>query len=334
MAAAWTRFKQSLGRWFRREPRPGRWIDGAAWSIHGWIGFRPWMLPRRRYRLYVPRGHRRLRRAPLIVLVHGCKQTPDEFARGSRIEALADDKVALLLMPDQSDAANPYRCWNWFDPRTAHGKGEAAIVAAMIGKVVRRYRVDRERVLVAGISAGAALAAILGIHHRDRVRAVATLAGIACGAASSAFTALTVMRRGPETDIADIARESALVQRATQAVPLLAIQGMADDVVAPRHACALVRQFLAANGLAVPAGAVTTLPDATRDTRDVATLPYVVRTREWDREDRTIARLVEIESLGHAWSGGDASIKFNDARAPDATALVGRWLEELAPPRG
>ena len=319
-----------LKRLFRREPVPGRWLDGSAWSVHGWIGFRPWILPRRRYRLYVPRGHRRWQRASLIVLIHGCKQTADELARGARIAALADDKGVLVLMPDQADGANPYRCWNWFDARTSRGLGEAAIVAAMIAKVRRRWRVD-DRVLVAGMSAGAALAAVLGIHHRDVVGAVATHSGIASGAAASAFSALTVMRRGPETDVADIAREAARAQRAGHPVRLLALQGMADDVVAPRHACALVRQFLAANGVDVPAGAVTSIPAADRDTRDVSTLPYVVRTREWHRDGKPLVRLVETESLGHAWGGGDGAMAFNDARAPDATALVGVWLDDAFP---
>jgi poly(3-hydroxybutyrate) depolymerase len=106
---------------------------------------------------------------------------------------------------------------------------------------------------------------------------------------------------------------------------------MADDVVAPRHACALVRQFLAANGVDVPAGAVTSIPAADRDTRDVSTLPYVVRTREWHRDGKPLVRLVETGSLGHAWGGGDAAIAFNDARAPDATAQVGDWLDDAFP---
>jgi poly(hydroxyalkanoate) depolymerase family esterase len=317
-----------LSRLFRREPAPGRWTDGAAFSYHGWIGFRPWLWPRRHYRLYLPRGHGRFRRAPLIVLLHGCHQTPDDFAEGTRIATLADALGALVLMPAQSDAANPYRCWNWFDARTAAGKGEAAIVAKMIGKVSRRHRIDRARVLVAGLSAGGALAATLGLHHRQRVRAVLTHSGLASGAAASAFTALTVMRRGPETDIAELAREAVRATAPGSIVPLLAVQGMADDLVAPRHACALARQYLAANGVDVPAGAVTTLPAADRDVRDTTALPYVTRTREWRRDGRTLVRLVEIESLGHGWSGGVGAPPFYDARGPDATALAGEWLVE------
>jgi poly(hydroxyalkanoate) depolymerase family esterase len=313
---------------FRREPAPGRWTEGAAWSWHGWIGFRPWTLPRRPLRLYRPRGHSRWKRAPLIVLLHGCKQTADDIARGTRIAALADAQGALVLCPEQVDGANPYRCWNWFDPRTASGKGEAAIVAAMIRKVRRAHRVDADRVLVAGMSAGAALAAVVGLHHRDHVSSVFTHAGIASGAALSAFTALTVMRRGPETDIAVIARQ-AVREASPRVVTLCVVQGLADDVVAPRHAAALGRQYLAASGSDVPAGSETTLPPADFDARDLSSLPYAVREREWRRDGKPVVRLVEIDNLGHAWGGGDDALPFNDARAPDVTAMLGKWLEDM-----
>src|SRR5512134_1604868 len=86
----WTRVKSAFARWFRRPPRPGRWVEGHATSLHGLVWFRPWVFPRRRFRLYLPRGFSLAKRAPLIALIHGCRQTPEEFARGTRIEALAD----------------------------------------------------------------------------------------------------------------------------------------------------------------------------------------------------------------------------------------------------
>ncbi len=322
----WTRFKAALGRLFRREPAPGRWLEGSAFSWHGVVGFRPWVLPRRDYRLYLPRGHRRGADSPLIALIHGCHQNADEIARGTRIAALADKVGALVLIPTQKDAANPYRCWNWFDPRTAAGKGEAAIVAAMLDKVQRRYGIDAARTLVAGMSSGGALAAILGLRHPRLIRNVLTHSGIAAGAATSAFTAVTVMRRGPETDVASIAQAARKRAGHDEPVRLLAIQGMADDVVASRHAAALVRQYLAFNGVAVPAGAESTLPAPDSTERDASTLPHVTRTREWRREDTPIVRLVEIEGLGHAWCGGDASLPFNTKGPPDATSMIADWL--------
>jgi poly(hydroxyalkanoate) depolymerase family esterase len=322
----WSRFKARVGGWFGRPAPFGRWVRGGAWSLRGFIGTQPLVIPRRRFRLYVPRGWSRQAPAPLVALIHGCKQTSDEFALGTRIEALADRAGVLVLMPRQKRTANPYRCWNWFDRRTAEGMGEAAILAAMIRKVLRRYRADPARVVAAGISSGAGLAAILGVRFPGLVGGVVAHSGIACGAATSALTALAVMKRGPETDVAAIAAEARRASGTGAPVRLLVVQGSDDEVVAARNAAALARQFLALNGVDVPAGAATTLPSPDRDDRDATDLARVVRTREWSVDARPLVRLVEVEGLGHAWSGGDASLPFNDARPPDATAMLGAWL--------
>lgn len=330
MASLWSRFKATLGRWFRREPAPGRWLETSAFSLHGMIWFRPWLLPRRDFRLYLPRGFRRRKPAPVIALLHGCQQTAEEVAQGTRISALADAIGAVVVVPHQQDAANPHRCWNWFDRRTAAGKGEAAIVAAMIDKVARHYRTDPKRVIVAGLSSGAALAAVMGVRFPSLVCGVVTHSGIAAGAAYSAFTAVSVMARGPETDIAAIAQEARRdADRDAPSVPLLAIQGLDDDVVPSRHAAALVRQYLAFNGIDVPPGAVTTLPPADRTER-VASTPRTTVTREWLRNGRPVARLVEVEGLAHTWSGGDPALPFNAEGPPDATAMIGDWLRAVS----
>lgn len=313
---------------FRREPAPGRWVEGSTFCLSGIVWLHPFLVPRRSFRLYVPRGYGRRPRAPLLVLLHGCKQTAPELAQGTRIAAWADANRVLVLMPEQAGSANPYGCWNWFDTRTASGKGETAIVVRMVEKVAGRWRADRERIVVAGMSAGAALAAILGVRHPEIFRAVAAHSGIACGAAASPYTALSVMKRGPETDVASLARRA----RGTRdlRVPLLAVHGAVDDVVAPRNAEALARQFLALNGIDVPHGGDSALPPPFIDTRDASRLPHVTRTREWHRDGAAVVKLVEVQSLGHAWSGGDPATPFNDPRAPDATAMIGAWLFGLA----
>jgi len=322
----WSRIKARIAGWFGAPAPFGRWVKGGAFSIHGVVGTQPLLIPRRRFRLYVPRGWARDTPVPLLALIHGCQQTAEEFAQGSHVEALADRVGALVLMPRQKGTANPYRCWNWFDRRTADGKGEAAIVAAMIGDVLRRYRADPLRVVAAGISSGAGLAAILGVRFPALVRGVVVHSGIACGAAASAFTALTVMKRGPETDVAGIAADARHASGTDAPVRLLAIQGRDDAVVAERNAAALARQYLALNGVDVPGGAATTLPPPDRDDRDATDSAHVVRVREWSRDGRPLVRLVEVECLGHAWSGGDAALPYNDAAAPDATAMLEAWL--------
>jgi poly(hydroxyalkanoate) depolymerase family esterase len=329
--SAWQRLRSWLARLWRGAPAPGSWIDGHASALGGWIALAPAVLPRRAWRLYVPAGASRWRAQPLVVLLHGCKQAADAFARGTRIEALADARGAYVLMPVQHEGANAWRCWNWFDARTAAGTGEAAIVLAAMREALRWRRVDADRTIVAGLSAGAGLAAIVGLHHADRVRGVFAHSGVAVGAAASALTALAVLKRGPETDVAATGRDAR--QDAgddARDLPAVIVQGLADDVVAPRHAAALARQFLARNGLEVPAGTETSLPAADRDAREAPVHGRAYRVREWLRDGRLAVRLVEVEGLGHAWSGGDASLPFHDAEPPDATAMLGDLLDRVS----
>ncbi len=318
----------------RRPPEPGRFIPGAKSAFSGFLRTLPWIWPRREYLVYVPRGWSRWKRAPLLVFCHGCRQTPEEFAEGTRIAALADASGCLVLLPRQKDSANAWRCWNWFDAATAGGAGESAIVAAMIRKVRRRYRADRHRVLVVGMSAGGALAAALGVRHPKLVHAVAVHSGLACGAATSAFTAISVMQRGPDNDVEAIAAKAATDARSHLPVPLLAIHGGGDTVVGAVNAAMLVRQYLRLNGHpAVDAVGVAprALPPADLERTDAAPGERSCTTREWRVGDRLVARLVWIDGLGHAWSGGDDALPFNDALGPDATALVRDFLRDALP---
>jgi poly(hydroxyalkanoate) depolymerase family esterase len=326
----WTRVKAFFGRLFAPEAAPGRFESGSKWTFKGIVASAPLIGPSREYLVYIPKGRSWWRRAPLVVLCHGCKQTPEEFARGTRITELADAHGFVVLLPRQKESANPWRCWNWFDVRTMRGKGEAAIVAAQIRSVRRRYRCDRKRVLVAGMSAGGALAAIMGVRYPGLVSAVAVHSGLACGAAKSPMTAIAVMQAGPEQDvgaIADAARSGAAPS--TLPIPLLAMHGDRDNVVAPRNAPALVRQYLHLNGHAAAGeGTESGLPAADREDRRELPSGRAEIVREWRIGDRLVARFVEVTGLGHAWSGGDASLAYNDAEAPDATALVGAFLAD------
>jgi poly(hydroxyalkanoate) depolymerase family esterase len=309
---------------------PGRWESEADLGLRRALEDAPHR--RRELIFYVPAGWSREMKAPLVVLCHGCNQTPEEFAQGTRIAALADRHGWLVLMPRQAPWANSLRCWNWFGPSTMRGGGEAAIVAAMVRVVRRRYRADPRRVVAVGISAGAALAAVLGMHFSRYVRAVVAHSGLACGAATSAMAASDVMHRGPQTDVEAIGTQARA--GATLPVPLLAIHGASDSVIAPVNAIALVRQYLRFNGhpaanAELASSAELPRPDSERtertaDDRDVTTL-------EWRVGDRLIVRYVVIAGLGHAWSGGDEALPFNDARAPDASALLSEFLRDALP---
>jgi len=330
--SAWSRIKTFFRRLFRREVAPGRFEPGARFAWHGVLGATPLVWPSREYLVYVPRGWSRWRRSPLLVLCHGCRQTPEAFADGTRIAAWADAQRTLVLLPRQKEAANAWRCWNWFDSRTIAGHGEAAIVAAQVEAVAARYRVDPQRIVVAGMSAGGALAAVVGVRHPDSVRAVVVHSGLACGAAVSAMSALAVMKSGPEADVEALAQAARLsAPSRALPVPLLAIHGEQDGVVAPRNAVALVRQYLALNGRAIGAADAagptsTALPDADATARESLPDGREVTTRDWHVAGRLVVRFVSIAGLDHAWSGGEGALPFNDARPPDALALIDAFV--------
>ena len=329
IARIWSRTKEAFARWFRRAPAPGRFESGSKSSFHGWVTTAPIVWPSRDYLVYVPKGRSQWKRAPLLVLCHGCRQTPEEFAQGTRVVDLADRTGCVVLLPRQKDTANPWRCWNWFEQRTMHGKGEAAIVAAQIRRVRRLYRIDRKRVLVAGMSAGGALAAIMGVRYPGLVSAVAVHSGLACGAASSTMTAIGVMQRGPDRDVAQVGSDARARAPGNVRVPLLAIHGERDPVVTPRNAEALVAQYLRLNGCTeAPDHASPALPAA--DVEQHATLSdgRTETIREWRRDGQLVVRHVEVGGLGHAWSGGDTSLPYNEAGPPDATALVGGFFAD------
>ncbi len=325
----WTRVREWFSRLFRRKPpEPGRFELDSKSSFRGFLASAPWIWPGREYLVYVPKGHSNWRRVALLVLIHGCRQTPEEIAAVTRITALADDIGCLVLLPRQNPRANVWGCWNWFDQATSRGWGETAIVAAQIRAVRRKYRIDRKRVFVAGLSSGGGLASTLGVRRPTLVAGAFVHSGVACEAAASPLTALAVLKFGADTDVAGIAaaaREKAHPD--VLPVPLVAIQGARDDVVAPVNAAQLVRQYLALDGHpAAATGAAADLPPPDRVEEMTTAENRVVTTSEWRVAGRLVARHVLVSELGHAWSGGDDRYPYSDAHAPDATALLGAFV--------
>jgi poly(hydroxyalkanoate) depolymerase family esterase len=321
----WTRLRGFLARLFRRgPPPPGRFERGSKFSWRGWIGTAPWAWPARDYLVYVPRGHAGLRRRPLVVLLHGCRQTPEEIAAGTRIAELADERGWLVLLPRQTTQANAWRCWNWFDRRTVAGKGEAAIVAAQVRAARRLYRGHPRRIFLLGMSAGACLGAVLAVRSAKLFAAVGLHSGAPCGAAVGAAAAMLAMANGPHGDLDAIAREArAETSPGALPLPVCVVHGERDNVVAEANSTALLRQFLVFNGRP-PAG--ETLPEA--DARSVAqhASGRTVTTEDYHLGGRLVARRIRVSALGHAWSGGDGAFAYNDPEGPDATALFGAFF--------
>jgi poly(hydroxyalkanoate) depolymerase family esterase len=324
-----SRARELVARIFGREPpEPGRFESGSKFSWRGWLASGPWIWPARDYLLYIPQGYGGWRRRPLIVLIHGCKQTPEDIAAATRIAARADENGWLVLLPRQVAKANPWSCWNWFDTATSAGKGEAAIVAAQIKSVLRTYRVHPRKVYAVGMSAGGCLAAVLGLRHPKLFAGVFVHSGVACGAASAPHTAMRVLTYGADTNYEKIgANARADAPRRALPVALLAIGGADDAAVAEINTIQLVRQYLVFNGkLVQEPSPPNVLPPADHEATLTLTAGRTMTVSDYRDGARLVVRRVRVTGLAHAWSGGDDAFPYNDSNPPDATALLAEFV--------
>lgn len=277
---------------------PGQFIS-ASFSNHA--GTRP-------YKLYVPKGHAGEPR-PLIVMLHGCTQTPDDFAAGTRMNALAQERGYFVLYPAQTRAANRSRCWNWFkraDQR--RDKGEPAILAGMTRECVRRYAIDARRVYVAGLSAGGAMAAVLAAAYPDLYAAVGVHSGLAAGSAHDVQSAFAAMRGTPPS--------RAVGKPTSRSVPVIVFHGDRDTTVHPRNGEQVILE--SADPGAASSVEQGQVPGGHAYTRRV----------HRDSRGRLVLEHWLVHGAGHAWSGGSPSGSYTDPKGPDAAQAMLRFFEQ------
>ena len=284
---------------------PGDWLSGMALGAGG----------ARRYRLYRPPELQPGERLPLLVMLHGCGQDAAGFALSTRMNAIARRERFLVLYPEQDRLASAQRCWNWFDTRSGRAHGEVALILAAIDQVCLLQPVDRACVALAGLSAGASMAALIASRHPARFKAVVMHSGIAPGAADSTATALAAMRghRLP-------APWSPAPGQALPLPPLLVIQGARDAVVASSNGAAAARVWALAGGAA--AGAPRSQQRGQR---------HPMQVTDFKHRGRTAVTLINVDQLGHAWSGGATNQPFSDAQGPDASRMVWAFVSKHFP---
>ena len=269
----------------------------------------------RAYKLYIPPGSAG-RVLPLVVMLHGCTQNPDDFAVGTGMNERARAQGFYVLYPAQAQEANPSRCWNWFKHNHQRREGgEAALIEGMCQAVMQQYGIDSQRVYIAGLSAGGAMAAIVGGLFPETFAAVGVHSGLPAGSATDLVGALKVMKSG----------SAASTTAATQAVPTIVFHGDQDRTVHPSngdHLIAAVQEHLVGTAPATASGA---------DSRQVEQAVTAggrryTRTSYRDSRDTVVAEHWLVHGAGHAWAGGNAAGSYTDASGPDASGEMLRFF--------
>ncbi|WP_306396480.1 alpha/beta hydrolase family esterase [Telluria beijingensis] len=295
--------------WSKPRPRP-RPAPGADSGLPGRFiaGSHACEAGSRRYKLYVP-AHLPAGRRPLIVMLHGCTQDPDDFATGTGMNALAEETGCLVLYPEQDGRANRSHCWNWFEPgHQARGAGEPGILAGMTRQVMKDHDAEPSQVFVAGMSAGGAMAAVLGAEYPELFAAIGVHSGLPAGSARDMISGLQAMKKPGRA------------RSLREAVPIIVFHGDADHVVNAANGEAVLKQFVGAH-----AGLRATPLHASEDGASAGGRRSTRRT--WrDEEGQVMAEHWTVHGAGHAWAGGNPAGSHTDALGPDASREMLRFF--------
>jgi poly(hydroxyalkanoate) depolymerase family esterase len=308
-------------------PLPGRVPGGVAAASTGVQRGATLAENRRRALVHVPGGLDVTKPAPLVCMLHGCTQNPATFAAATLINAEADRHGFVVVYPGQERSRNAQGCWNWFLPEhQQRGTGEPATIAGMVCDLIdtnSQCTIDPERVFVAGLSSGGAMAAILGACYPDLFSAVAVHSGLAYRSAISMGSAFDAMKRGgADAEVQGHAAHAAMGTRA-RPLPSIVIQGTADHTVAPANAIQVLRQSMTANRLAAPGICDHRAEHPTSSRRGQTDGGHPYTQSQWKDGRGTLwHELLMVDGLGHAWSGGAAGGSHTDPRGPSATEAI------------
>ena len=267
------------------------------------------------YWLYIPDSIPKGSGFPLVVMLHGCDQSATLFAQGTRMNQWAEKQGCAVAYPQQSVSAHPHRCWKWYDRATQHGGGDVSLIVGIVHKVMANYPIDRSRLYIAGISAGAGMANIVALNHPDLFAAQGLHSSPLFGAGHSTVGALGVMQHGASHRVDSAIEEVLLKRPGFPPMPTMLIQGEEDNVVRSVNQAQLTRQAMLVNRIPHGSRVEVATKEGTRRAH-----PYRLHDVYQDR--KLMLRVAQIAELKHAWSGGDESLSYNSGAGPDASKML------------
>jgi len=306
--------QRALGRqpaWKPKQPRrrtesvempvgqAGAFIAGSYTHQHG----------TRPYKLYIPTSYSAGKALPLVVMLHGCTQNPDDFAAGTQMNTIAEERQCLVLYPAQTKSANQSQCWNWFKrSHQRRDKGEPAIIAGMTREVLKRYGGDPRKVYVAGLSAGGAMAAVMGAAYPDLYAAVGIHSGLPVGSAHDVQSAFAAMRGAPPASASG---------SAGRIVPAIVFHGDRDATVHPSNGQQVASQCVGQDDKSI---------DVIVQRGQVPGGHAYTCSVHKDASGRILLEHWEVHGAGHAWFGGSSRGSYTDPKGPDAAREMLRFF--------
>lgn len=269
----------------------------------------------RDYKIFIPGAYNKTNNPahPLIVMLHGCKQNPDDFAMGTQMNEIAEEHGCIVVYPAQAQAKNMSNCWNWFSASNQQrDQGEPSIIADITRRVMDEYNVDRARVYVTGLSAGGAMAAIMGTSYPEIFAAVGVHSGLAVGAAHDVASAFGAMQNGASQTLKSNSGDHSL------APPIIVFHGDADQTVHPKNAAQILSQFM-------PNNAANEVETILQNDQAINGMRYS-QTVYRNPAGSIIAENWLVYGAGHAWSGGSASGSYTNTKGPDASREMVRFF--------
>lgn len=276
----------------------------------------------RAYKLYIPSGYHG-QALPLIVMLHGCAQDPDDFAAGTRMNVLAEREGFFVLYPEQAPQANPSRCWNWFKASDQHrDHGEPSILADMTRHIVSTHGLDAGRVYVAGHSAGGAMAMVMGVNYPELYAAIGVHSGLPYGVAHDIPSAFAAMQQGETAAL--LQRESSFpaALKALRIVPTIVFHGDRDTTVHPGNGDRVLAQWAT-----VHSGAGRKL----RVTANRGQVPHghsYTHSIYHDASGQVVMEQWLVHGAGHGWSGGSPDVSYTDPKGPSASEEMVRFFRK------